>query len=275
MDIDETITLEGLKTYLSYERLSLVKIYDKIDSTNIELNRRIDEAENGSIVLGNEQTMGRGRNGRVFDSPKNKGIYFSYLFKPQKSLKEKISDEKDSLLWASLTSWSAVAVSRAIESTCGLRPKIKWVNDLFINGRKICGILTELIPSKDNSWVKGIIIGIGINVNQSYQDFPVEIRDTAGSIFTESKKKVSRIILVASLIKQMDEMIKAWPYERARFYNEYVRNSLLPGKIVSLSKDGICEEVLVKGIDKDFALIVTDKKGKEKRILSADISLKL
>lgn len=232
-------------------------------------------AENQTVIIANEQTSGRGRLGRSFDSPKNKSLCFSYLFRPTEEIMEKISGLEDKLVWASFTSWTAVAVSEAIELTLGVRPGIKWVNDLYINGKKICGILAELFTQPKTHLINGIIIGIGINVRENYEDFPVDYRERTGSLFTETGINVSRALLSANLIKEMDKMVSAWPEENDRYYKSYVENSLVIGKNVKLYEGGKVEEVKVLGVDEDFALLVIDQNKNKRRIISGEVTLRL
>lgn len=274
--MNEILTKESLKKYLPDSRLGLITVYDTIDSTNMELERRINgDIQNGTIVMANEQTLGKGRNGRTFDSPAGSGIYLSYLFKPGGKLQQEIAKNKSSIIWASLTSWTAVAVSSAIERVCGIRPGIKWVNDLYINGKKICGILTQLKTGGRNMDEFHIIIGIGINVNEQYVDFPSEYRPLAGSLLTETRKEVSRTMLSAYMVGELDKMIEAWPREKSRFYKAYTENSLVIGKKVRLKKGEDFEEALAIGIDEDFALLILDSRGNERKVLSGDVTLRL
>lgn len=278
MENAEILDVSALGRYIPAERLKKVFIFNKIDSTNMELNRRIhagaEGVEDGTVVIALEQTAGLGRMGRSFDSPKDRGLYFSYLFRPEKRVELKAAEKKDALIWASITSWSAVAVSDAIERTCGLRPKIKWVNDLLINKRKICGILTGLITHPQTKEVEGIVIGIGINIREDYEDFPEAYRERTGSLWTETGTIVSRALLAANLIDTMDEMVSLWPDGRARYYEAYLKDSLVLGKKVRLIEGGKEEVVDVVGIDEDFALIVKGPDNNKRRILSGEVTLR-
>lgn len=145
---------------------------DRIDSTNTECKRQaMAGAPEGLAVIAEEQTAGRGRAGRSFQSPRDGGLYLSVLMRPRLALSQ-VSD---------MTAWVAVAVCDAVEAVCGLRPQIKWTNDLILNGKKLCGVLTELGLTRDNG-LDYLVTGIGINVNQQETDFEGEVREIATSL---------------------------------------------------------------------------------------------
>ena len=130
-----------------------VHVFDSVDSTNDVLKDMARKgAPSGTVVISDCQTGGKGRRGRSFASPKGVGIYFSYLFKPESGF-DKISN---------LTSWTAIAVSDAIYNAYGIDSQVKWVNDLLMNRKKICGILTEVTVEAESGLIDNCIIGIGI-----------------------------------------------------------------------------------------------------------------
>ena len=258
------------------ERMKRVEVLKSTDSTNSELIRRaVAGAENGQVIISDEQTGGKGRKGRTFSSPKNMGIYFSYLFKPSDKLKEHIAKEEDGYIWASLTSWTAVAASDAIEKSCGIRPGIKWVNDLYMNSHKIAGILTQINTSAESRDIETIVIGIGINVSEGREDFPEEIRKKAGSLFTETNKKVHRAMLAAELIRAFDRMIDDWPKEKRLYHKKYSDSSIVLGRDITISTDTYEKNVRAIGIDEDFALITEANDGEINHIISGDVSVRL
>lgn len=145
---------------------------DTVDSTNNELKRRADTRPDGLAVLAQEQTGGRGRLGRSFVSPAGKGLYLSVLLRPQCVLADA----------GMLTAWTAVAVCRALERCCGVRAGIKWPNDIVLEGRKLCGILTELELEAETAALRHVIVGVGINVSQDAADFGPEVAPVAISL---------------------------------------------------------------------------------------------
>ena len=152
-----------------------------------------DGAPHGTAAVADCQTGGRGRMGRRFDSAPGSGIYLSVLLRPACPAAELMT----------LTAQAAVAVCRAIERVCGVRPGIKWVNDLLLGGKKICGILTELSLEAESGRVAWAIIGIGINCNRTAESFPPELREIAGSILSQTGRRVDRNRLAAEVLRQL------------------------------------------------------------------------
>ena len=191
----------SVSVYLPDNRSGDLLVFDSVDSTNNVLKDLASKgAVSGTVVIADQQTGGKGRRGRSFASPSGAGIYLSYLFKPDSGF-DKISD---------LTSWTAVAVSDAIRSAYGLDSQIKWVNDLLMNRKKICGILTEVTVEGESGFIDTCIIGIGVNVNED--NFPPEISEIATSISMENGgKKFVRAELAAEIIRSMDKLAAKWP----------------------------------------------------------------
>ncbi len=149
---------------------------ETVDSTNTEVKRRAAAgAAEGLAVLAEEQTAGRGRRGRSFQSLSGKGLYLSVLLRPAVSLAE----------LSQLTAWTAVAVCRGIQSCCGAEPQIKWTNDILLNGKKLCGILTELELEAESAALSHVVVGLGVNVSQTAADFGPELADIATSLELE------------------------------------------------------------------------------------------
>ena len=169
----DRISYGELARLIDPERLKDIIILDSVDSTNNRLKAMEHEGlPSGTIVTADYQESGKGRRGRSFVSPKGSGIYLSYLLRPDCPA-DQIS---------SLTAYVAVAVSRSLEKACAIEPRIKWVNDILADGRKLVGILTELSVESESGTITGCVIGIGINVNMDIEDFPVELREKATSV---------------------------------------------------------------------------------------------
>jgi len=180
----DVITSNGIKENLPGKLQSLpVFVYDEIDSTNNEAKRKVlnNELSKGLLVA-DSQTNGRGRVGRVFFSPTS-GIYMTYIFTP-KSL--------DNAYHA--TTKAGYAVYKSIRELYGIEPKIKWVNDVYLDGRKVCGILAEAVTNGINSGA--VVVGIGINF--SWTNVPDEIKDKAG--FLPQRSDITRNILIGRII---------------------------------------------------------------------------
>ncbi|MEI0530304.1 biotin--[acetyl-CoA-carboxylase] ligase [Brachyspira pilosicoli] len=242
-------------------------IYKSVESTNIiARDMAISGAESGTVVLAEEQTNGYGRNGKSFFSPYGTGIYMSII----------LNLKKDKKLFNSsfITTAAAMAVSKSIEEVSNESTKIKWVNDVFINEKKVCGILTEGAFSFEDGKLDYAVIGIGINVNFPKKGFPKELNDIAASIndkdYTKNNGDI-RNILIAKILENLYE----YYFNNVNFYEEYKKRSFLIGKKVSINVDN--EEYIVKvlDIDKTFALIIEFQNGKIDRLISGSVNYKL
>ena len=170
-------------------------ILESINSTNTEAKNLVckNAAEN-TVVLAEHQTAGKGRMNRKFSSPEGTGIYMSLILKPKLSAENAVM----------ITTAAAVAVSQAIESVANVKTGIKWVNDIYIGDKKVCGILAESASSSLNSDFKYVILGIGVNVFEPTDGFPDEIKEIAGAIYKNNHKiHKARNLLVAEILKKM------------------------------------------------------------------------
>jgi len=220
----DLISAEGIRIFLSKEnRDRPIIVFKTIDSTNSEAKRlALNGASHGTVIISEEQTNGRGRKGKSFFSPPKTGIYASFILKP----KVNIDDAQ------MVTIYAAVSVCNVIENLTNLKPKIKWVNDIYLNGKKICGILTEAISDFESGTVDFIIVGIGVNFSTKQEDFPKEIQDIAGSL---PKTNISRNQFIAALI---DEMLKnANCIFQNNLIDLYKEHSLMLGKEIIYQKN--------------------------------------
>ncbi len=262
----DTITKGELFAYLPPERLETVLCLESADSTNNRLREiAYSGAPAGQTVIAETQTAGRGRYGRQFVSPKSKGVYISYLLRPENVKPENV---------ANLTAWVAVAVLNAVEKVCGIRPDVKWVNDLLINGKKICGILTETSIESETGHIQNIVIGAGVNVNETAEDFPEELREKATSLFIETGRKISRALLAAELIKEFDILQKAFPAEKERYLAAYKNACITVGKTVKVSIGKEEKIGFATAVSDDFALNVRFENGEEKIVASGEASVR-
>lgn len=165
--------------------------FDEIDSTNTKAKELAEQGHpSGTLVVADRQIAGRGRRGRSWDSPAGIGIFMTLLLKPD------INPNNASML----TLVTALATAQAISDATGAEAKIKWPNDIVINGKKVCGILTEMSAQFD--YINHIVIGIGINVHN--ESFPEEIRETASSLLLESGKRIHRADLIARFLERFE-----------------------------------------------------------------------
>lgn len=258
---------------LSKEEISNALI-DELKGTEIHLLNTVDstndyakmlakqDAPEYTLVVADTQTHGKGRMGRVFSSPSGTGIYMSFILRPKTSL------ETAQLI----TSCVAVAISKAIDTLCNCSSKIKWVNDIFLNDKKISGTLTEGAINFENGSFEYAIVGIGINVRSVKNIFDGELSSIATSIEDETGLKISRSRLIAEVFNNIYLQLQS--IDEKSFIKEYKKRSLIVGKDVIVSENG--QEVFAKaiGIDKTAGLIVQFEDGSTKVLNSGEARIR-
>jgi len=256
MNIEE----KTIKKYLNSDKF-LFYIYDTVSSTNTLLKEMANGgAEEFSVVAANHQTDGRGRKDRSFFSPKDTGLYFSLLLRPDIS--------PDKALY--LTTCAAVCCCRAIEAISNEKALIKWVNDVYVKNRKVCGILTEASFSSLDK-LDYAIIGIGLNVFMPKDDFPKDIQNKAGSIFTDEKESEARYKLLAFILNYFDEY---YPNLIEKpFLEEYRSRSMIVGKNIEILGRTHNNLARATKINDDFSLKVKYPNGTFEDLSSGDVSI--
>ncbi len=229
--------------------LTDVMVLEEIDSTNTFLKNCAFSKEEGALVIAIRQTKGRGRLNRTFVSEKN-GLYMSFLLKPE---------DKDI---STITPIAAVAVYRAIKKYTDYQPKIKWVNDIYVNNLKVSGILTEAVSSGSN--IEYLVVGIGVNLVKPENDLDASIKDIAGYLFKENVSFGNEF--ASEIINQFFDL-----YHNGGFLDDYRNNSLLLGKEVTYIKDGVEFKALVEGIDENCNLIV-NQNGKKSLLFTGEVN---
>ncbi len=263
--LTNTLNASEIRTYLNPCITARLELHNTINSTNTRA-KEIAEVEQtylrrslmDSVIIADSQSDGRGRRGRRFVSRAMCGIYMSFLIHPVEQAQEAVR----------LTSAAAVAVAEAIESLVETDVKIKWVNDLLINGKKICGILTEASMDLESGGLKYAVLGIGVNVRHT--DFPKELAETASSIEAETKVALSRNRLCAEIINSVYDMLTG----ENMYMNEYRERSAVIGKTVCVIRGDESYEATVKGIDDTGELIVI-RDGQTVTLNSGEISIRL
>jgi BirA family biotin operon repressor/biotin-[acetyl-CoA-carboxylase] ligase len=241
-----------------------LEIHESVDSTNtLAKNYAIDGAPEGTVVIAEHQTKGKGRMGRSFYSPEGTGVYFSIVLRPMIQAEEALF----------ITTSAAVAVARAIEKVSGSKAEIKWVNDIYCNGKKVCGILTEAGMSAEKQCLDYAILGIGINVIKPEGDFPEDIRNRADAIFNgPCNMEAVRNQLVAEVLNEF------WTcYEQGNtkaYMTEYRKRSFLIGQQVYINGDHQPKPALVLDIDEEARLVVEYPDGTQKALSSGEVSAK-
>lgn len=265
--MEDWLTVSSIGQYLrpTHRIGKTMRCFDEIDSTNRYLKdiARTDGTD-GMVVLSNAQSGGRGRMGRQFQSPKGKGIYFSVL------LQGGLTGEQ----MMPFTAMAGLAVCRSIERVCGLRPVLKWPNDLLLKEKKICGILAELVTSPQRE--PAVVLGIGINVSQTAEDFTPEVAEIAASLQQIAGREVSRPQLAAALIEELDQAYDALLSDDWEGCVEDYRSRCAHiGKPVRLlPMGGVPEVVTVLDVDKHFGLVVQDVAGEIRVLRTGEISVR-
>ena len=249
---------EAIQKHLTHPNLT-VEVYDSVTSTNTILKQRGSKgAPHGLILAAKHQTAGRGRMGRSFYSPDESGVYFSILLRPKLS-------PSDSLL---ITTAAAVACARVLERISQKNAEIKWVNDIYMDGRKVCGILTEAAFSVGK--IDYAVLGIGINLAPPQNGFPEDIRQKAGSVFNYSTNDM-RSLVVAEIINEFLTIYET--IENRTFIEEYRNRSMLDGMEINVLKSDTVTPATALYIDQDLTLVVRYNDGKIEHLSSGDVSI--
>lgn len=217
-------------------------------------------AEEGTIVIAETQTRGRGRFGRRWVSPKG-GIWFSTILRPEVSPKDALK----------LTLTTAVAVARVIKRTLRLDVQIKWPNDVLIKGKKVCGILTEM--NTTGKVVNSVIIGVGINANLDIDSFPEDLRNSTTSLKKELNEEVSRERFLRILLEELEHYYKT--FTRREFHpilEEWKSFADFLGSPVEIVSYGEKITGLAIGVDRSGALLIKTQKGIMRRVTSGDVT---
>lgn len=238
-------------------------VLEKTDSTNEEAKRQAEAgAAHGTVILAREQTLGRGRRGRSWHSPAGDSIYMSLLLRPV------FAPDRASML----TLLAALAVSRAVEDVCGLSAMIKWPNDLLVQERKICGILTEM--GLGQKGIDYVIIGIGVNVDQ--KEFPDEIRDRATSLQVHCPSPVDRERLIQRILEELEVLYNSFceRQDLEALREEYNRRLINVGRQVKLVEGETEETGLALGINEMGELLVRRGDGTIRMVSAGEVSVR-
>lgn len=240
-----------------------IDVRDSVTSTNTVLKAIAEQGgAEGMALIAQQQTQGKGRLGRTFLSPKGTGLYISILLRPKFSAEESLC----------VTTAAAVAVAEAIDSVTGKHAMIKWVNDVYMKGRKVCGILTEASVDFENSGLNYAIVGIGVNVQEPPGGFAPEIRDVAGALYKEEVPAGVRTQLAAEILNRFFGFYDH--LTQRTFMNAYRERSLLTGMEVTFAQGDTVKEGLVLGVDDEARLQVHLPNGEEKLFSAGEVNIK-
>ncbi len=241
-----------------------IVLYNTTDSTNLQCKHLAEQdAPEGTLVIAGAQSAGRGRLGRSFYSPADTGLYMSLLLRPTLPPTEALS----------ITTCAAVCVCEAIEALVGqhIQTGIKWVNDVFVGERKVCGILTEAAFSPDGSALRYAILGIGVNLCAPTDGFPTDIADIAAAVFGHTDTDL-RPQLAASIV---DRFFDYYPHLSSKpFYEAYRERLILRGKPVQILWGSGIGHGTCLDVDRDFRLLVQNEDGTVQALSSGEVSVR-
>lgn len=260
--IDEIVVKQKLSTEILGSKIVSLS---SIDSTNTLAKELASEGcKEGTVIIADEQTGGKGRMGRDWISPPEKGIWMSIVLKPH------IAPAKAPLI----TSMAAVAVARAITNITGLKANIKWPNDILIDGKKVCGILTEMQGDMDA--IHYVVVGIGINVNLTSADFPEELEDRATSLKIESGEFIPRAKLIRAILKELEGIYIQYgkTEDAGSIISEIKENSATIGNRVRVMGVNLDMEGVAVDVADDGALMVMLDNGQIRKVMSGDVSVR-
>ncbi|WP_273322026.1 biotin--[acetyl-CoA-carboxylase] ligase [Vallitalea guaymasensis] len=237
--------------------------FDKLDSTNQQAKKlALEGASNGTVVIAEEQTAGKGRRGKMWVSPPGTGIWMSVVLRPS------VMPENASML----TLVAGLAVCKAVREITNLEASIKWPNDIVVNGKKICGLLTEMNSEID--FINFVVVGIGINVN--IEKFPPELDNIATSLMIEGNQSYQRKILVKRTLEIFEDYYKKYleTEDLTKIIEEYNEHCINIGRKVRVtgSKQDITGNV--KCVTNKGELIVTDQQGEDIVVTSGEVSVR-
>ena len=257
------LSQEGIRLFLDDPKVK-VDIYDELESTNQTAKKEamMGEAGHGAFVIARSQTAGRGRRGREFYSPADTGLYMSVILKPQGTI-------HDSLL---ITTAAAVAVYRAVAQLCGIQLDIKWVNDLFYKGKKVCGILTEAVTDFESGNIEFVVVGMGLNLYLDQENLPQKLRSIAGALYEtkEDAEQTDRNKLTAMIVNELRKEtadLKLSP--------DYVTHNMITGHQITITAGNSSRQAFALEICRDGRLKVREEDGQETILSFGEVSVSM
>ncbi len=266
MSIDsDTFSENNISAHFTQNNLPFrFEFHSVLDSTNNYLITLAGQHEpEGKVVIAETQSSGRGRLDRHFFSPPGTGIYMSLLLRPQQSAQNA----------QMITPAAAVAVAEAIEKVTSKQAKIKWVNDIFCDGKKVCGILTETAFSPEGEKLAYAVLGIGINLKEPGSGFPEQIRTTAGAILSEKEYiPGTRNMLAAAILENFWRFYRE--LDQKTFLSEYKKRSMLTGQRILVIQDAVSKEATAGEIDDACRLEVFFDDGSSAILNAGEVRIK-
>ncbi|MBP8639471.1 MAG: biotin--[acetyl-CoA-carboxylase] ligase [Oscillospiraceae bacterium] len=251
---------EGVRVSLPDElKQCQIKVFSIVDSTNTQAKKLVmEKASHGTIILAEEQTAGRGRYGKSFFSPRGVGLYMSVVLKPSLGMPEP----------QMITIATAVAVCSAIEKLTDKKPQIKWVNDIYLDGKKICGILTEAVTDFESGSIESIVVGVGVDCTTEDAIIPEELRDIIGSLGVQELSRNQLAAEIASGILSGFENLGS-----REIIEEYRKRSLMLGREITFIRGNEKLSAMVTGINDSGSLLVRLASGEDLSLSSGEVTI--
>lgn len=261
----DILSPQGILKYLNHPCENLeVNVLPTVDSTNVLVREKADAGiSEGYTLIVNEQSGGKGRYGRAFFSPSETGVYFSMLLRPNRYATPQA---------LGITTMAAVAMCEAIEEVSDEKPQIKWVNDIFVKGKKVCGILTEGSFGLESGLLEYAVLGVGINVYPPKDGFPEDIEDIAGAIFEKAHNDMKNRLVAAFLNHFMGYYTSENPADYIEKYRHY---SMVIGKEITVLSQGKNRKAFAYGIDHDCRLQVRYDNGQTESLYYGEIQIRM
>lgn len=261
----DILSPQGIRRFLKPEYRDLdLTVLPTAPSTNALVREKANQGcPEGCIIIACEQTDGRGRYGRQFFSPVDSGVYLSLLLRPTAYSPQQAT---------CLTAAAAAAMCQAIEAVTGQQPGIKWVNDIFLHGKKVCGILTEAAVGLETGTLNYMVLGAGVNLYPPAEGFPEEIQSIAGSVLEHSCPEAKNRLVGEFLNRFWD--FYAHP-ECSAYLEDYCARSLAIGRNVTVLSAGKAVSAYAYGIDDDFRLLVRYENGDTEALSYGEIRIQL
>lgn len=261
----DILSPQGIRRFLKPEYRDLdLTVLPTAPSTNALVREKANQGcPEGCVIVACEQTDGRGRYGRQFFSPVDSGVYLSLLLRPTAYSPQQAT---------CLTAAAAAAMCQAIEAVTGQQPGIKWVNDIFLRGKKVCGILTEAAVGLETGTLNYMVLGAGVNLYPPAEGFPEEIQSIAGSVLEHSCPEAKNRLVGEFLNRFWD--FYSHPECRA-YLEDYRARSLAIGRNVTVLSAGKAVSAYAYGIDDDFRLLVRYENGDTEALSYGEIRIQL
>ena len=248
----------GLKTRSVGKEIHL---HTEVVSTNtLAMEMASKGAPEGTVLIAEAQTGGKGRLGRKWISPKG-NLYFSVVLRPD------LPTHKAPLL----TLMAAVAVAVAIRKTCSVQAVIKWPNDILVSGKKVSGLLTEMSSEPDR--IRHIALGIGVDVNMPLDELPPEVREGATTLAAEAGRTIDRTMLLQQILRELDSRYRILLQDEVAVFREWEELNVTTGRRVSVSGPREAFEGLAQGIDREGRLIVKLDDGSLRQVAAGDVTI--